>query len=498
MKLLFKIVSVCLLLAMTGCASTKLQLNLDIYKEDPLVSTPLSEAQIARIYQGLQSVEIQTRELTDSRIELAENIFNTYKSLWFVLSKAKSPTYTRENLNSELHVLQGYLKVYKVTVTKKAEEIMAMIKIARDSLIAYSEGALEKTTTMSQQAGGADQMAPVEVTQSEVLNNIRKANRAFIEIGGPLGTDFEKSLESNWETVSKMAEQANLEKMFVDGAPTQELSELRSTINKLTKDIEDLKDRGYRISMEISKELAEIEKAATVNMPGAMKKTVDAIAKVATAVPLEIGLGDRGATALNMLVQSTTLLYSQIDRLQDPADPVWRIVSNPINESKWNTAFTNTYFYAEGNSSVVVVRDSPISFRPQRGANNPSNLVKSQLQISRAIGNAAISIAAATTGIPIALDSVEGQPAPEAKRAQTSQEAEALAKRKVQAEQAAKLRARAVRNLRNNLASLREELRLLDSGKKLKEFPDLQSLFNSILRAHKPFFSDSSGNKEKQ
>ncbi len=498
MKTYIKLLCVCFLLVLVGCASTKLQLNLDLYKEDPFALAPLSESQIARIYQGLQSVEIESKKLADSRVELADNLFSTYKNLWFVATKSISPDYTRENLESDVEDLKSYLDVYKKKVMAKAEEIRALSKAVRDLLDAYIVDPREKETASLSKPGGDGQKAPVRVTKYEVMDNIRKVNRSFIELGGPLHTDFEESLVKNWSVVSEMATEPNLEKMFKNSAPPPEMSELRKTIKKLGETIEELQLRGYRIPMEVSKELEVVATAAEENTPGAMKKSVDAIARAATAVPLEIGLGDRGATALSKLVQSTTLLYSQIDRLQDPADPVWRIVSAPENESKWNTTFSETYFYAEGNSSVVVVRDTPISFRAQRGSNNPAALVKSQLQIARAIGNAAISIAAATTGIPISLGPNEGQSTPPDNSTEKYPKAEELAKRKALTEQKAKFRTQAIRNLRNNLVSVREELRSIDPGKKLKDYPNQQSRLETILKAHKPIFSDLSNSANSQ
>ena len=497
MKNVIRLLYVCLLLVLAGCASTKLQLTLDLYKEDPFALAPLSESQISRIFQGLQSVEIESKKLADSRVELAENLFDTYKSLWFVAAKSISPEYTRENLESDVENLKNYLDVYKKKVMSKVEEIWTLSKTARDRLDAYTVDSRKKETTSSSKPGEG-QKEPVRVTKYEVLDNIRKVSRVYIELGGPLHTDFEESLVKNWPVVSKMATEENLKKMFKNGAPHPEFAELRTTIKKLGETIEELQLRGYRIPMEVSKELEVVATTADENTPGAMKKSADAIAKASTAVPVEIGLGDRGATALNKLVQSTTLLYSQIDRLQDPADPVWRIVSAPENESKWNTTFSKTYFYAEGNSSVVVVRDTPISFRPQRGSNNPAALVKSQLQISRAIGNAAISIAAATTGVPISLDSNEGQSTSLVDSSEKSPKAEELAKQKAKIEQKAKFRAQAVRNLRNNLISMREALRPIDPEKKLKDYPNLQSRLETILKAHKPIFSDLSNSDDSQ
>ena len=50
---------------------------------------------------------------------------------------------------------------------------------------------------------------------------------------------------------------------------------------------------------------------------------------------------------------------------------------------------------------MVVVRDSPIKYRVQDASNNPAALVQAQLGVSRAVADAAIQIAGATTGVPL-------------------------------------------------------------------------------------------------
>jgi len=136
------------------------------------------------------------------------------------------------------------------------------------------------------------------------------------------------------------------------------------------------------------------------------------------------------------------------------------------------------------------VRDSPISFRLQRASNNPTNLVNSQLQISRAIGNAAISVATAATGFPLSLDLDKGQPT--ASPEQT--EAEPLGKRKVKAQQAAIFRDQALKNLQSNLISLSQELGRIDATKKLSDYPKLKSRLVSILKAHQSLLSPPAEN----
>ena len=104
--------------------------------------------------------------------------------------------------------------------------------------------------------------------------------------------------------------------------------------------------------------------------------------------------------ALAGLVMGTSRFIELIDRLQDSGDPIWRIVTADENEAHWSTQVIETGFYAEGNAGVVVVRDDPLRFRVQSARNNPTALIQGQLEISRSVAKAAISIAGAVSGLP--------------------------------------------------------------------------------------------------
>jgi hypothetical protein len=203
-------------------------------------------------------------------------------------------------------------------------------------------------------------------------------------------------------------------------------------------------------------------------------------------------LGDRGRTALNDLTVSTTLLHSQLDRLQDPADPMWRIVTAPENATRWNTQFSKTHFYSEGNNSVVVVRDSPMSFRVQQGNNNPSALVESQLHISRAVANGAIAIAGAAIGAPglPGLSPSPSNPAPSSPGAAPAEPPmDDLAVSKARNDRVAAVRAGALKNLQTNLAALRTDFSRLKDDK--KSDPARQGLLRkmqAIIEGHQPLF----------
>ena len=469
-----------------GCASTKLQLNLDIYKEDPFRSLPISVEQMARIESGIGNLEGEAVKLSENRKNLGDNLFNTYNEIFYVMTKAKDPNFTRYQLTADTIGFRNQLIDYKTTIDNKLDDIKILADSARKTLAAFSRSLMETNKTAE------------TVSELDLLRDIKKFEKSVVELGGPLNTEFEASLYGNWGTVIKMASAENLKALFKKDSRLPSLTELRKTAESYSKDIEELKTSGYRIPEEATHALHDAVKDLQEPTPGAFITSVDAIARATTTLSPAIGLGDGGATELSRLTQATTLLNSQIDRLQDPADPVWRIISDPRNEPKWNKEFSETYFYAQGNSSVVVVRDTPISFRQQRGSNNPATLIKNQLQISRAIGNAAISIAAATTGVPINLKTESDQTGTTSSNTDTAAESEALARRKAMAEERLKLRTLALRNLRNNLISIREEFRLKESSKTLKDYSELKSRLESILKAHQPFFKNASNSQDGQ
>ncbi|WP_102795872.1 hypothetical protein [Bowmanella denitrificans] len=103
--------------------------------------------------------------------------------------------------------------------------------------------------------------------------------------------------------------------------------------------------------------------------------------------------------ALEGLVKSKTSLNEMVDRLQNAGDPVWRIVTDPAFRNRWNQ-INKVYFRADGNTSVVIVRDAPARFRTSNAKNNPTVLATNQIIISKAIADAAIDTVGVFTGVP--------------------------------------------------------------------------------------------------
>lgn len=159
-----------------------------------------------------------------------------------------------------------------------------------------------------------------------------------------------------------------------------------------------------------------------------------------------------------------------LDRLQDAADPMWRIVTQKRFDEYWNSALATNFFEAQGNSGVVVVRDSPIHYRIQRGNNNPTALVQSQLRISRALTDAAIEIAGTATGVPIKLPNSGGSTAGQSTQAQ-GVEPMAIARKRKEVEER-------LRITTNSISRIEVELTRLSA---LTNTVEIQAGLNNIL-----------------
>lgn len=462
-----RVILALVLLATGGCASTRLTVNLDLYRDDARgILVDLTPARIAQLTVALSAAETDVDQLAKDRIDLAMAMTDTYEAVRKLLAAARGQVYDPNS--RAVATAREYLGAYRAEVDRQRQETHAKLQAARQRLDDY---------VRLQQAGAGSLQTP----EAQALQAIGDASRALAKMGGPLGTDFEKSLVELWPVVIRSVSADNL-KALESADTLTSLEEFRGQVANLGQQLERLRLRGRRVPLEVTRTLAGALKDAQPD-PGRLKASIDQVARAMTAVPASLGLDDRGAAALHDLVLSSTLLSSQIDRLQDPADPVWRAITAPESESRWNTTFAETYFYSEGNNSVVIVRDTPFSFRVQRGTNNPAALVQGQLQISRAVANAAIAVAGAAAGVPVPKLPGAGGAAPAANADDGGTEAEALAKRKATVERQAALRAAVVAGLRRQLGPLRAQLDRTDAGNRAA-VDAILSQMRSVLEAH--------------
>ena len=488
---------ICIGVWASGCASTQLNLNLDLYTEDPSPEVALRPISIVKLRSSLSAARTESESLGRDRIELGRAMVATYAKIYGLMVSLRPtsssagrtvqpasapPAPDPAAVEADLRGLRSWLDAYVTAVNGKVNDVHLAIDKASGNVDAYVQ-ATSKAPTGPKTASPP---SPVSLPKlDEVLKAVDIVGRALAQLSVPLGTDFERGFADQWPVVMASLTPDNLAKFFVGRSEPPQVLELRLQLAALAQTMAEISARGRQVSRELADRLTAAAAIAGQN-PGRLKLSIDAVAQAATTVPLSLGLGDRGMTALNDLVRSTTLFYSQVDRLQDPADPVWRIVGDVRNEAKWNITFSETYFYSEGNNSVFVVRDTPISYRVQRGANNPTALVQGQLQISRAIANAAISVAGAAVGAPIPkLPGTADSGKPESTE---GADAEKLARRDATVERQAAVRAQSIRGLRLRMQTLRDQLQRIDPNDTQAAATALAQL-RSVLSAYESVFA---------
>jgi hypothetical protein len=513
------------LVALSGCAYSRMKLSLDLYKESPTVPRPLTQEQLARHLKDLDVLSANAEQLANDRKRLARELFELNQAINDLAAKAVAGPEAQADQDAARRGA-SFLEAHENALAAKAEQVRRLAAAARASINSYSDrletrhkpaasakarkpknGAGDPGTSAGDaQATAAQQPQPA--SRADVARRLEDVAASARELSQPLGTDFERWLPAQWDRVINNTSSQVLSKQLTPQRAVQlepAFADLRQKATHLSDTINELSERGRAFGQDARQRL-RVAGARQAAQPGAMQQTVQAIASAATAVPTSLGWGDRGASALGDLLASTDLMFSQIDRLQDPADPVWRTVASKKNRKKWENTFAETYFFAEGNSSTVIVRDTPISFRVQNGRNNPAALVKGQLEVSRALAGAAIAVAGAASGVPLPSlpksggGTAGGGGAPAGGGANTGGggaegDGQALARRQATVEAEARQRRTALRNLARTLSDLREELIALPRDE--PEKPEtatkrkaILSRLQSTLSAHQAFFKE--------
>jgi hypothetical protein len=260
------------------------------------------------------------------------------------------------------------------------------------------------------------------------------------------------------------------------------------------RNIIDLMEKKANRIIAVKNETIDINKSIKTKLDQAMTDG-NLIATLKTIV-LEPTFYTISESENSMRLHAFDSLNSQLERLQNPGSAIWRVVTAPENSEKWNKKFNRTYFYAEGKSGVVIVRDSPIDFRIQEAANNPAALVQAQLGVSRAIADAAIQIAGAATGNPLVNASL-GSNNKITKSDNNSYQAdnESLVMKKAALARKAELRTLAINAMTANLRSKRDQLERTKNKNK-KGIQDLvDELINSLEARQSYFINPQGGSK---
>lgn len=493
---------------LSGCGVTRLTVNLDLYEEDPRFVTPLSAERAERLAQDVEELAAAGGSLLDDRTRLARDTFQVYSALWALLGMDKAlPGETRSAIDHEADLLKEYV----ARLASKRPAFDKAVRFARREIAAYLEiharvmgpklpipnpppdpgdcvgqpgdatgacgdpapsggGGIPPNGDSTWSGTPASRPAPVQplevtaielrVQEAKTLQAIAKLRHAYLVVA-----DAEARPDPGRLDPAKLSGifTPQIAEILVSRTSENERPELRRRYERLRveaaalqKTVEALKEQRFgfpAIGMSSLPALGTEESwPATLSDSGS--KLVQWLSKLPN-----VNSTDQARASLADIVRDTGLAFSQIDRLQDAGDPVWRVITDPDNRGLWNEQVSETYFRAVGNASVVIVRDAPHDFRVQRGTNNPAALIKGQLEVARSVTSAAITVAGAAYGVPPGAVSAltgSGESGPATIKegdATARTAAESLARRKATADEAARIRKVALRSLDRTLSA---------------------------------------------
>lgn len=201
----------------------------------------------------------------------------------------------------------------------------------------------------------------------------------------------------------------NLPTMYLNWVNVEHLINAQITSHKLANNTEQ-QVLWQNFAKQLQRKLVTVysasglsPKTATRTLARAFDDTSFQAANLAIANELEALRNDlpdsaSSRTALESLVKNKSTLNDLVDRLQNAGDPVWRVITNPVFENQWNM-INQQSFKGDGNTSVVVIRDTPTRFRTSQAKNDPTVLANNQIVISSAIAEATINAVGSAAGL---------------------------------------------------------------------------------------------------
>jgi hypothetical protein len=387
------------LVATAGCASNRLALRLDIYGEDPL-SPDLTVPELESFAGTLRGAKVILDEYAEGRLALGDGLYQSYEAMTELFATNR-PAQTELEIELEgIAIRKAWWEEYRGQVIKARDRAVESSQSALDQILSYRSLMTSPTTRGDARLRGTWRKT-LEAALSRASDDCEK-------LWGSFGTAFEKSLINQFAGFRESFKDPTGLQPGKDGA----LASLKREVDGLGRTIERLAGEGSATMKVLSTEL-KLAKAANPASSGSIKPGLDLVTAISAASPapakksgftggdspLSLGPTEPVADLVRGMVSRRT--GGDLDRLQDPGDPVWRTLADPGNARRWHRAFSTNYFYAEGNSSVIIVRDTPMHYRVQRANNNPSALVEGQLRVSRALTDAAIQIAGAATGVKL-------------------------------------------------------------------------------------------------
>ncbi|MES2974176.1 MAG: hypothetical protein V4757_11245 [Pseudomonadota bacterium] len=467
--------------SLVGCASARLEIESAIYREEPVLSSRLNQESLLRLRAAIDSADTRAKALRDARHALAKTTVEALYNYRCLIYKARSARYvcTPQQLVGDLGVSE-----YLGKVDEQLDLVRNATGRVRAAIIEYDQIA----------AGDRKAPPPVErvvAGRDKVMEAINLLAARLLPMGpAGFGTDYEGDVKETLAGARGALDPATLTALSSGQANPSlqaEARKLAGSLDALANELSRQEREGLRAASKTSDELkraAQSMRAAGPGFAASVQAGVAGMAKINDDYRL-----DSGSVVIAGLAETLDFYNSQIDRLQDPADPVWREVVDPRNDAKWNPVFARTVFYSEGNTGVVVVRDRAGEFRVHQAKNNPTALIQGQLRISRAVTSGLTDVLGAMTGasglkgvLPAGKsDAADGD------TAAVESIAEGDAKVRAETDRRRALRANLLRNLErinSQLQGMEEDDDRLDG---------LKAELQGILDGHKALFAKKPG-----
>jgi hypothetical protein len=460
-----------LALMTSGCASTTLKIYVDLYKGKTEVTKPWTSDDLGRVVQEASTMRTRGDELATQKLAVAKDMKSLYDCYYHVVLDMDSVAL--QTNDAVYHEYASEIEFYQRLLLRS----YGQLKNKYDTL----SGIIRQNNTSDR---SLDQAAMLQNAIALLLYDMVFCIQSLSSL--PLNGSFERVEFELVEDVLNALRGPEPVKPVAKGGKRvkpdsvhQDPVCLREGLRNLSATIKSVVAVGQATANQVS---TAINAVLDPNKAASRGKNAEVAITNLMAMKYEYARTDE---SLAHITRVKSLLESQNYRLEDLADPIWKKVTTD-SERSWKRRFSRTRYKAQGNSSVVIVKDDPATFRVMQGTNNPAALLQGQLQITRAIANVGIKITSAYLGIkPTILTDTAAKPESDTDPG-AEPDADAEAKQSASSEMSdaalAEASERQKRNFRNDLSTAISDLSR--TGLSAAERARLQGKLVSILKTY--------------
>jgi len=497
---IFTMMMLGLLVVLPGCASSRLQVTVAVYADDPLLQSLSDPRRLEAIRSAINNAETTANDVKVARIAAADDLIELYKSYYGIMNAVnlgRGDESLAEDRNRAVTQLQEARVQYDDEINQRKNVVLARMEDARAALGKLSRITDQWRETKLRSEAHAFLQAIDELEMSTSALNIALQTLVATD------TVFDEIIKDTFQGTDPDADpgiQGDLRNLL-QRDDLELTSEVTEQINKLAKMIQNMIDEAGRRKIQnvaalqrLQVSVDALQSASDAGDAGRVGQLLLDTARIAHDTTANPGFKEAGQLVIRDVGISGDFYTSQLDRIQDPADPAWRILADPNNNNLWHPVFAEAEFYAEGKSEVIFVQDRIGHFRIQRGQNNPAALIAGQARISRAIASGAMNVLAAASGVSgipglskigDPPDAAKPAPDPNAAGATAAQPSNTDAELAVKSERMSRERQALLKQLRQNRARIAASPE--DTDIKTEVYEQLKA----VISAYKKLFAPS-------